>query len=268
MTELWMEVLPPYFAGQAGGWFLLDRRAGPGAWTLEENKMFERALARVDWDAPDRWERVAAVLPRRTVADVAAHYDDLEVDVGSIEAGFVPFPRYGGCGGGASQSAAGFTFEWDGDAGGTGFNKRSCYVKGIPWTEEEHKLFLMGLKKYGRGDWRNISRNFVRSRTPTQVASHAQKYFIRLSSGGKDKRRSSIHDITTVNLPDDDDGDDDDTGGGNPPVISEQLGVLVDSRPPPPHPYRHLLLPHPYGNVKLEPRHGGFLDDSVLMQSH
>jgi hypothetical protein len=36
------------------------------------------------------------------------------------------------------------------------------------------------------------------------VASHAQKYFIRLSSGGgKDKRRSSIHDITTVHLADD-----------------------------------------------------------------
>jgi hypothetical protein len=32
------------------------------------------------------------------MADVAAHYDDLEVAVGSIEAGFVPFPRYGGCG--------------------------------------------------------------------------------------------------------------------------------------------------------------------------
>lgn len=40
------------------------------------------------------------------------------------------------------------------------------------------------------------------SRTPTQVASHAQKYFIRQLSGGKDKRRSSIHDITTVNLID------------------------------------------------------------------
>lgn len=38
------------------------------------------------------------------------------------------------------------------------------------------------------------------TRTPTQVASHAQKYFIRQISGGKDKRRSSIHDITTVNL--------------------------------------------------------------------
>lgn len=60
----------------------------------------------------------------------------------------------------------------------------------------------MGLKKYGKGDWRNISRNFVTTRTPTQVASHAQKYFIRQLTGGKDKRRSSIHDITTVNLPD------------------------------------------------------------------
>ena len=60
----------------------------------------------------------------------------------------------------------------------------------------------MGLKKYGKGDWRNISRNFVTTRTPTQVASHAQKYFIRQLTGGKDKRRSSIHDITVVNLPD------------------------------------------------------------------
>lgn len=60
----------------------------------------------------------------------------------------------------------------------------------------------MGLKKHGKGDWRNISRNFVTTRTPTQVASHAQKYFIRLAAGGKDKRRSSIHDITTVNVQD------------------------------------------------------------------
>jgi flagellar basal body L-ring protein FlgH len=60
----------------------------------------------------------------------------------------------------------------------------------------------MGLLKYGKGDWRNISRNFVVTKTPTQVASHAQKYYIRqkVSSGGKDKRRPSIHDITTVTL--------------------------------------------------------------------
>lgn len=41
--------------------------------------------------------------------------------------------------------------------------------KGIPWTEEEHRLFLMGLAKFGKGDWRSISRNFVVSRTPTQA---------------------------------------------------------------------------------------------------
>ncbi|KAJ8441418.1 hypothetical protein Cgig2_023604 [Carnegiea gigantea] len=51
--------------------------------------------------------------------------------------------------------------------------------KGVPWTEEEHKTFLRGLEKLGKGDWRGISREFVRTRTPTQVASHAQKYFLR-----------------------------------------------------------------------------------------
>jgi hypothetical protein len=57
----------------------------------------------------------------------------------------------------------------------------------------------MGLEKYGRGDWRNISRKYVTSRTPTQVASHAQKYFIRQASAGSrgDNKRKSIHDITT-----------------------------------------------------------------------
>lgn len=63
----------------------------------------------------------------------------------------------------------------------------------------KNRLFLLGLDKYGKGDWRSISRNFVVTRTPTQVASHAQKYFIRLNSMNKDRRRSSIHDITSVN---------------------------------------------------------------------
>lgn len=61
------------------------------------------------------------------------------------------------------------------------------------------RLFLLGLDKFGKGDWRSISRNYVISRTPTQVASHAQKYFIRLNSMNRDRRRSSIHDITSVN---------------------------------------------------------------------
>ncbi|KAE9448785.1 hypothetical protein C3L33_19316, partial [Rhododendron williamsianum] len=50
--------------------------------------------------------------------------------------------------------------------------------KGVPWTEEEHRTFLFGLEKLGKGDWRGNSRNFVTTRTQTQVASHAQKYFL------------------------------------------------------------------------------------------
>lgn len=70
--------------------------------------------------------------------------------------------------------------------------------RGVPWTEEEHKLFLLGLQKVGKGDWRGISRNFVKTRTPTQVASHAQKYFLRRNNiNNRRRRRYSLFDITT-----------------------------------------------------------------------
>ncbi|XP_073271174.1 transcription factor MYB1R1-like [Primulina huaijiensis] len=68
--------------------------------------------------------------------------------------------------------------------------------RGVPWTEEEHKLFLYGLQKVGKGNWRGISRDYVKTRTPTQVASHAQKYFFRRSNLNR-RRRSSVFDITT-----------------------------------------------------------------------
>ncbi|WMV57646.1 hypothetical protein MTR67_051031 [Solanum verrucosum] len=59
----------------------------------------------------------------------------------------------------------------------------------------------MGLKKFGKGDWKSISRHYVLSKTPTQVASHAQKYFShRTSKTPVDRPRPSINDIQTVTV--------------------------------------------------------------------
>ncbi|CDP09999.1 unnamed protein product [Coffea canephora] len=91
----------------------------------------------------------------------------------------------------AAAAADGYASE-DFVAGSSSSRERK---KGVPWTEEEHRMFLLGLQKLGKGDWRGIARNYVISRTPTQVASHAQKYFIRQSNVSRRKRRSSLFDI-------------------------------------------------------------------------
>ncbi|KAM6554912.1 hypothetical protein CsatB_015674 [Cannabis sativa] len=45
------------------------------------------------------------------------------------------------------------------------------------WTEKEHMIFLQGLNMFGSGNWTEISTLLGGTRTPTQVASHAKKYF-------------------------------------------------------------------------------------------
>lgn len=181
--------------------WLLQGNSKSSIWTKEENKEFERALAIYDEKTPDRWVKVAEMIPGKSEWDVMKHYNQLLEDVSDIEAGLVPIPGY---------LTAPFTLEWIEDSRFDPFRKRSPSLtrpseherkKGVPWTEDEHRRFLLGLQKYGKGDWRNISRNFVITKTPTQVASHAQKYFLRQNSGGKDKRRPSIHDITTATPP-------------------------------------------------------------------
>ncbi|KAJ6850987.1 transcription factor DIVARICATA-like [Iris pallida] len=277
-----MEVLyqpSPYFQNPT----CILGREGNGSWTQQENKKFENALALVDLRTAEGWEKVAA-MTGRSVRDVMSRYRILEIDVGKIEAGEFPFTGY---------RPSSFTLDWEADRTGqpycVGAKRPACgrmadqeRKKGVPWTEEEHKLFLMGLKKYGKGDWRNISRNFVFTRTPTQVASHAQKYFIRLNSGGKDKRRASIHDITTVNLAENDPSSPSQTSGlttqsnsakasGRPdqlPVAAEldRVNEAASIFTPSGHGDRLMQLPYsPYG-VKFETQDSfrGTLQDSMV----
>ncbi|XP_068640783.1 transcription factor SRM1-like [Aristolochia californica] len=169
-----------------------------GDWSTRENKVFENSLATYGEEMPDRWERISEQLPGKTPEQIKKHYESLVEDLDFIDAGRIPIPQYA-------------NDEEDSDeySGFRGLKKSKHVVReqerrrGIPWTEDEHRLFLMGLNTYGKGDWRSISRNFVISRTPTQVASHAQKYFNRLNSAQtKERRRPSIHDIRSVGSSD------------------------------------------------------------------
>lgn len=135
-----MEILqsPPHISNP--NW-LVDQ-AMPSKWTQYENKLFENALAVYDKDTPDRWARVAAMIPGKTVWDVMNQYRELEEDVCNIEAGLIPIPGY------VTPKPSQFTFDWDNTYGyDYGFRAYSARrrtpeqerKKGVPWTEDEHK---------------------------------------------------------------------------------------------------------------------------------
>ncbi|KAJ8769970.1 hypothetical protein K2173_009052 [Erythroxylum novogranatense] len=186
---------------------MVDEVGCSSMWTREQDKAFENALATYPEDASDRWDKIASDVPGKTVEEIKHHFDLLVDDVNQIQSGCVPLPNYhseGSTSHGSDEgigTKGGHSGHHNGDSSHGNKTSRSDQErrKGIAWTEDEHRLFLLGLEKYGKGDWRSISRNFVVTRTPTQVASHAQKYFIRLNSMNKDRRRSSIHDITSIN---------------------------------------------------------------------
>ena len=139
-----IEVLSPASYLQSSNWLFQESKGA--RWTAEENKLFENALAYYDKDTPDRWMRVAAMIPGKTVGDVIKQYRELEEDVGVIEAGLIPVPGY--------TTASSFTLEWVNNQGYDEF-KQFCNVgakrgastrpteqerkKGVPWTEEEHR---------------------------------------------------------------------------------------------------------------------------------
>lgn len=191
------------------------------SWSRHEDKMFESGLARYGEETFDRWEKIAELLPQKTAKDVEQHYQILLADVADIDAGLIEVPNYMDNPGVVSAEKK-------------GKERKQAHQ----WTAEEHKYsiyicmhlsliclncfsfvcgarpllklcsfhvvfvdcrrFLEGLNRYGKGDWKSIARQCVKTRSSTQVASHAQKYFIHLEKDAKNrgKKRASIYDVS------------------------------------------------------------------------
>ncbi|XP_030956348.1 transcription factor SRM1-like [Quercus robur] len=164
------------------------------SWSRVQDKLFEEAIVVFPEGTQDRWEKIATQVLGKSPLEVRRHYEVLVHDLLEIDSGRVELPCYedefNSVGQGSEYS------EGSVDFGSKA--KETQRRRGVPWTEEEHRLFLHGLQQFGKGDWRSISRKAVKSRTPTQVASHAQKYFLRQNSVKKERKKCSIHDITTV----------------------------------------------------------------------
>lgn len=136
-------------------------------WSREEDKAFENAIAMHCIEEDDskeqqqqQWQKIASMVPSRSVEELKQHYQILLEDVNAIEAGNIPLPNYVG-----EDRATSSTKDFHGPSTaadnrsngvyGSGFSGLSHDPsghgskgsskseqerrKGIPWTEEEHR---------------------------------------------------------------------------------------------------------------------------------
>ncbi len=149
-------------------------RSDSVSWTWQEEAFFETTLAQLNEyneRGDDYWSKFAEKMPQKDWnAWMKERFPKLEGDEGlrAKESGIAPLPDFVD----DSDYVTAEMMALDS-------YKRPKPRKRVPWTEEEHRLFVLGLKQYGKR-WKSISEDFVTSRTPTQVASHGHKFFKRL----------------------------------------------------------------------------------------
>lgn len=126
-----------------------DEVSDSSLWSREQNKAFENALATYPEDLSDRWEKIAADVPGKTLEEVKLHYELLVDDVTQIESGSVPLPCYNSSSGGSSShvgdEAVGKKCSHfghsnsDSNHGGKASRSDQERRKGVAWTEDEHR---------------------------------------------------------------------------------------------------------------------------------
>uniref|UniRef100_A0A453QEL1 Myb-like domain-containing protein n=1 Tax=Aegilops tauschii subsp. strangulata TaxID=200361 RepID=A0A453QEL1_AEGTS len=143
---------------------MASQGATTAAWTNEEDKAFENAVASgapppLDGVPEECWfAALAASVPARSTEEVRRHYEALVEDVGAIDAGRVPLPRYAGEDSSAAATAAAPSKDrredrksFDSDSGKGCSKAEQERRKGIPWTEEEHRAVLAGAGQVRQG---------------------------------------------------------------------------------------------------------------------
>ncbi|KAI8010757.1 Transcription factor SRM1 [Camellia lanceoleosa] len=71
-----------------------DETGDSSAWSREQDKAFENALATYPEDSADWWEKIAADVPGKSLEEIKHHYELLVDDINNIESGCVPLPCY------------------------------------------------------------------------------------------------------------------------------------------------------------------------------
>ena len=56
--------------------------------------------------------------------------------------------------------------------------KKDCNFQAGKWTDEEHEKFIEGILNYGN-EWKKVQQ-IIKTRSSTQIRSHAQKFFLRI----------------------------------------------------------------------------------------
>uniref|UniRef100_A0A0E0D997 HTH myb-type domain-containing protein n=1 Tax=Oryza meridionalis TaxID=40149 RepID=A0A0E0D997_9ORYZ len=173
--------------------------AAAGRWTRQKDKLLEMLVARHAITHGQRvggWDAIAAAFgDDRTVAQVEQRYGEIAAEVRRVmeEPWDAEDPTAAAAAAAAAAPVKHAAAEPGSDGGG-GEGKVVVEKKSGAWSNEEHRQCLRGIEEIGAGHWTQISIEYVPSRTPIQIASHSQKYFLRMAKPKEDRKRKSIHD--------------------------------------------------------------------------
>ncbi|CAI9758079.1 unnamed protein product [Fraxinus pennsylvanica] len=107
-------------------------------WTIEENALFEKAIGDHNIEFPYIFNKIASIIPGKTIEQIKEHYKALVEDVDMIKSGHVPLPNYTEIDNNKPKSALRRERK----------STQEQKTKSIRWTKEEHEYIHKYLFNY------------------------------------------------------------------------------------------------------------------------